>query len=117
MTYQGNPLLPRPLISASRATWRWFINIFSGLFLFVGFVATGFTTPVENFWLRAFNLLHWRLHLHSLLAGFISRTIFVGIGHGATLIYFASSLSKTNLYTFVPSGLAPLMRAASDPLC
>jgi hypothetical protein len=86
--------LPRPLISASRATGRLFINIFSSLFLFSGFVATGFTTPVENFSVRAFNLLHWRLHLHSLLAGFISRVrSLLGIGHRATLIYFASQLS------------------------
>jgi hypothetical protein len=45
-----------------------------------------------------------------------ARTIFVGIGH-AILTYLASELSKRTLCTFVPSGLAPLMRAASDPLC
>src|ERR1700676_754455 len=55
-----------PLISASRATWRLFINIFSALFLFFGLVAARFTTPVEMFSITIYNFLHWDLHLHSL---------------------------------------------------
>jgi len=51
------------LISASGATGRLFINIFSGRFLFFGLVAARFTTPVESF--SVFNFLHWHLHLHS----------------------------------------------------
>src|SRR6202171_3880325 len=52
------------LISASGATGRLFINIFSGRFLFLGLVAARFTTPIESF--SVFNFLHWHLHLHSL---------------------------------------------------
>jgi hypothetical protein len=51
-----NDLPVRPLVSASRATGRLFINIFSGRFLFFGLVAARFTTPVESF--SVFNFLH-----------------------------------------------------------
>jgi hypothetical protein len=59
----------RPLISASRATGRLFISIFSGLFLFFGLVAASFTMPIEIS-VTVFNFLHrhwhWQPHLHSL---------------------------------------------------
>ena len=69
-----------PLISASGAAGRLFIDIFSGLFLFLGFVAARFTTPVEDFSVTTFNLLHWHLHLHSLRRRIhFAETNFVGI--------------------------------------
>ena len=57
--------LAHALISASGATGRLYIDIFSGLFLFFGLVAARFTTPVEML-VTVFNFLHWRLHLHSI---------------------------------------------------
>jgi hypothetical protein len=57
--------LAHALISASGATGRLFIDIFSGLFLFFGLVAARFTTPVEML-VTVFNFLHWRSHLHSI---------------------------------------------------
>jgi hypothetical protein len=57
--------LAHALISASGATGRLYIDIFSGLFLFFGLVAARFTTPVEMS-VTVFNFLHWRLHLHSI---------------------------------------------------